>query len=157
MTIDELPGGWELMRAHADPERHARGWLREHLGRNADTAFCREHGLDASTDLDAFRERVPVRTYADLAPWIERSVDGEASVLTVDPVVHVAETAGTTSTPKRIPVTRRGLACLKQAQRLFLAALERDVPAVAAPHTWLLRKGWRRHGLLDLGELPGGP
>jgi REP element-mobilizing transposase RayT len=26
---------------------------------------------------------------------------------------------------------------------------------VAAPHTWLLRVGWRRHGLVDPSEVPG--
>jgi REP element-mobilizing transposase RayT len=26
---------------------------------------------------------------------------------------------------------------------------------VAEPHTWLLRTGWRRHGLLDPAEVPG--
>jgi len=29
-----------------------------------------------------------------------------------------------------------------------------EPPAVARPHTWLLRKGWRRHGLIRLDELP---
>jgi hypothetical protein len=28
-------------------------------------------------------------------------------------------------------------------------------PEVAHPRTWLLRVGWRRHGLVDPGELPG--
>ena len=28
-------------------------------------------------------------------------------------------------------------------------------PAVADPHTWLLRRGWRRHGLLDPADVPG--
>jgi REP element-mobilizing transposase RayT len=28
-------------------------------------------------------------------------------------------------------------------------------PPVAPPHTWLLRMGWRRHGLLDPAEIPG--
>ena len=28
-------------------------------------------------------------------------------------------------------------------------------PPVTAPHTWLLRVGWRRHGLLDPNEIPG--
>jgi REP element-mobilizing transposase RayT len=27
--------------------------------------------------------------------------------------------------------------------------------AVSAPRTWLLRLGWRRHGLIDLDEAPG--
>ncbi len=28
-------------------------------------------------------------------------------------------------------------------------------PSVARPHTWLLRVGWRRHGLIDVAEVPG--
>jgi REP element-mobilizing transposase RayT len=30
-----------------------------------------------------------------------------------------------------------------------------DLPEVAQPRSWLLRVGWRRHGLVDPGELPG--
>jgi putative transposase len=30
-----------------------------------------------------------------------------------------------------------------------------DAPEVARPRTWLLRLGWRRHGLVDPSELPG--
>jgi REP element-mobilizing transposase RayT len=34
--------------------------------------------------------------------------------------------------------------------------LERaDEPEVADPRTWLLRTGWRRHGLIDPSEVPG--
>src|SRR5262245_66377027 len=29
------------------------------------------------------------------------------------------------------------------------------LPEVAWPRTWLLRVGWRRHGLIDPAELPG--
>ena len=28
-------------------------------------------------------------------------------------------------------------------------------PDVAEPRTWMLTTGWRRHGLLDPGEVPG--
>ena len=31
----------------------------------------------------------------------------------------------------------------------------REPPPVALPRTWLLRKGWRRHGLVDPAEVPG--
>src|SRR5262245_54815377 len=35
-------------------------------------------------------------------------------------------------------------------------AVERSgVPEIALPRTWLLRVGWRRHGLVDPAELPG--
>jgi REP element-mobilizing transposase RayT len=30
-----------------------------------------------------------------------------------------------------------------------------DPPSVSAPRTWLLEIGWRRHGLIDAGEVPG--
>ncbi len=32
---------------------------------------------------------------------------------------------------------------------------ERSAPSVAGPHTWLLRVGWRRYGLIDPEEVPG--
>jgi REP element-mobilizing transposase RayT len=38
---------------------------------------------------------------------------------------------------------------------LRLAHVPAGRPAIAAPHTWLLRVGWRRHGLLDPGAVPG--
>jgi REP element-mobilizing transposase RayT len=30
-----------------------------------------------------------------------------------------------------------------------------DAPSVAPPHTWMLRVGWRRHGLISPVEVPG--
>jgi putative transposase len=39
--------------------------------------------------------------------------------------------------------------------RVRLAHAPPANPAVAAPHTWLLRVGWRRHGLLDPDAVPG--
>jgi REP element-mobilizing transposase RayT len=30
-----------------------------------------------------------------------------------------------------------------------------EPPPVATPHTWLLKVGWRRHGLIDPSEVPG--
>jgi REP element-mobilizing transposase RayT len=35
-------------------------------------------------------------------------------------------------------------------------ARENALPEVARPHTWLLRLGWRRHGLVDPAERPAG-
>jgi REP element-mobilizing transposase RayT len=31
-----------------------------------------------------------------------------------------------------------------------------EAAEVAAPHTWLLARGWRRHGAIDPAEVPGG-
>jgi len=39
--------------------------------------------------------------------------------------------------------------------RRFHPASSLPPPPVAPPHTWLLRVGWRRHGLIDPAEVPG--
>jgi REP element-mobilizing transposase RayT len=41
---------------------------------------------------------------------------------------------------------------LNVASRLQITG---DAPEVARPRTWLLRVGWRRHGLVDPSEVPG--
>lgn len=35
-------------------------------------------------------------------------------------------------------------------------ATAEDPPCTSSPRTWLLRAGWRRHGLIDPAEIPGG-
>jgi REP element-mobilizing transposase RayT len=40
-------------------------------------------------------------------------------------------------------------------KRQVAAPWVQEPPEVAWPHTWLLATGWRRHGLLDPGEVPG--
>ena len=37
-----------------------------------------------------------------------------------------------------------------------LVRRDRGAPSVSRPHTWLLHTGWRRHGLLDPGDVLGG-
>jgi REP element-mobilizing transposase RayT len=39
--------------------------------------------------------------------------------------------------------------------RRFQPASSLDPPAVAPPHTWLLRAGWKLHGLISPAETPG--
>ncbi len=46
----------------------------------------------------------------------------------------------------------RGFTGWKGRDRIKHDARPRDV---APPRTWLLRKGWRRHGLIDPGDTPG--
>jgi putative transposase len=68
---------------------------------------------------------------------------------------------------KRRHAARTGTAALDPASsaRWFdgwraeaLAGLEETsaAPEVARPRTWMLRVGWRRHGLVDPAEVPGG-
>lgn len=92
----------------------------------AGTAFARDHGLRGGEDLAAFRAAVPVRTHAELVPWLDRVVAGEPGVLTRAPVRMLLETSGTTGRPKWLPVTDAWARTYGDAQELWVLGLLRD-------------------------------
>src|SRR6266702_3066987 len=71
------------------------------LARNARTAYLREYG---STIDD-----LPIVTYDDLAPWIERIVAGESDVLFAGRPVAYERTSGSSGAAKLIPYSAEGL------------------------------------------------
>jgi hypothetical protein len=79
--------------------------LREILRANATTEFGRQHGFAELRDVREFQERVPLRSYADHSPWIERLAAGENGLLTAEPVRLFEPTSGSTSGEKLIPYT----------------------------------------------------
>jgi hypothetical protein len=77
-------------------------------GRN--TAFGREHGLDAVTNLRQFKRNVPIRTYDEIKPYIQRAQSGEAGVLWPGETQWFAKSSGTTfDRSKFLPVTAASL------------------------------------------------
>lgn len=86
--------------------------------RLAATTFWREAGLEAGATYETFRKRVAPRSHDQLAPAIERMIQGEPNVLWPGKCVLFASTAGTTTgLPRRLPVTEELLAHLKAARR----------------------------------------
>jgi hypothetical protein len=80
--------------------------FRELLARGRETAFGREHGFASVASYEDFRERVPVRDYEGIRPYIERIIAGEKDVLWPGRPLYFAKTSGTTSGAKFIPITR---------------------------------------------------
>jgi hypothetical protein len=70
---------------------------------NADTSFGGEHGFAKLTRFDEYRMAVPIRDYAGLAPWIERSAGGERRVLTVEEPEVFFRTSASSGASKKIP------------------------------------------------------
>src|SRR4051812_9734981 len=66
------------------------------------TQFGKDHDFVGITDHQTFKERVPVRDYEGLNPYIQRVVKGEANVLWPGKPVYFAKTSGTTSGVKYI-------------------------------------------------------
>ncbi len=94
-----------FLRSTSDVERVQRDLLLATVRRNARTAFGREHGFDRITSVDAFRERVPIRDYEGLAPFVARAAEGETDVLTDEPVRLFEPTGGSTDGTKLVPYT----------------------------------------------------
>lgn len=110
---------WRPLARLADrPEAAQREALLEILARHRDSRFGREHGFAAIDSVAAFRERVPVQTGENLAPWVAAQMAGEAALTSQAPVLY-ALTSGTTGNPKAIPVLAETLRQHRRSQRIY--------------------------------------
>ncbi|MFI9173093.1 GH3 family domain-containing protein [Streptomyces lincolnensis] len=96
-----------LRAAFADPTGHQHRVLADLLDANAGTEYGRKYGFARIRTVDEYRRAVPVHSYADLAPWIERAAAGEPDVLTADRPELFFTSSGSTGAHKKIPVTPR--------------------------------------------------
>lgn len=116
----------DFERSLVDPMGSQRGRLAALLWEAQDTAFGRDHSLSASDTLESFREKVPIRSYAELKPWMTRVQAGESQVLTRSPVTSLLKTSGTTGAAKLLPVTEPYAKAVDEGQGLWRLALMRD-------------------------------
>ena len=119
-----------FLDALADPRAAQEERLQVLLRGARGTAFGDEHGLDGVKTLEDWRRAVPVRTHAELSPWLDRVAAGEASVLTRERVTMLLETSGTTGRAKHLPVTPSWAHSCAEAQSLWVLAMVRDHEAV---------------------------
>ena len=123
---------WRVFRRALNRPAEAQ-WdlLRGMLARNADSAYGRAHGFGRVKNYFEFTRCVPLVTYEELAPWIERIREGEHGVLTAERVTHLIPTSGSTGARKLIPFTG-GL------QRQFDAAISAWVTDLAVGRPQIL-------------------
>ncbi len=76
------------------------------IQRNRATRFGRDHHFDAIRNLNEYRKQVEIGDYERLRAYVERAQNGEANVLTAEPVLMFTTTSGSTGQPKLIPVTK---------------------------------------------------
>jgi hypothetical protein len=110
-----------LRQMLADPLASQDEVLRMLLREAAHTRFGKDHGFSKISSYDEFRRAVPLCTYEDLVPYIQRIKEGEQDVLWKGRPVFWGKTSGTTSRTKYIPVTRESLKCqLEGAQYVVI-------------------------------------
>ncbi len=90
----------------------------EHLVKGAEkTAFGKDHDFGNIKSYQDFKERVPVRDYEDLKPYVERIRQGEQDVLWPGLPLYFAKTSGTTSGAKYIPISKESMPFHVEAAR----------------------------------------
>lgn len=95
------------------------------------TEFGVEHHFGEITCLRDFQRQVPIRTYDDIKPWIDRSRAGESDVLWPGKTQWFAKSSGTTAErSKFLPITKDALkTCHFKAGKDLLALYCNQRPA----------------------------
>ena len=73
------------------------------------TDFGRDHRFDKIKEFKDFQIAVPIRDYEGHRPYIDKMLEGRASVLWPGKPLYYAKTSGTTSGAKFIPLTKESM------------------------------------------------
>ncbi|MEL6484402.1 MAG: GH3 auxin-responsive promoter family protein, partial [Bacteroidota bacterium] len=89
-----------------DPINTQRRVFQSLLRAAENTRFGKDHDFQNITSHKAFTEKVPIRDYEQLKPYVEQIINGESDVLWPGKPIYFAKTSGTTSGAKYIPITK---------------------------------------------------
>ncbi|KAK9136494.1 hypothetical protein Syun_015824 [Stephania yunnanensis] len=80
--------------------------LAEILSRNAKTEYLERYKLDGATDRNNFKSKIPVITYEDLQPEIQRIANGDRSaILSAHPISEFLTSSGTSAGERKLMPT----------------------------------------------------
>lgn len=105
--------------------------LRQIVEANRGTEFGRAHAFAEIHGIEDYRERVPLRTHAELEPYLSRQRRGEDGVVVAETPFGFALSGGSRGSPRAIPVTRTCLERWAWAEQLLLREAIAHAPAVA--------------------------
>ena len=141
-AVTNLPAYLRFHRALRQPEATQLGRLQDFLRRNAQTVFGSAHDFESIRTHQEFASRVPLMTYEELEPWIQRIRVGEQNVLTREPVTRLIPTSGSSGARKLIPFTAGLQREFNSAIGAWLADLLRSSPGIAGgPAYWSVTPG----------------
>ncbi|AUP79400.1 GH3 auxin-responsive promoter family protein [Flavivirga eckloniae] len=87
------------------------------ISKAAGTEFGKDHDFTNIKSHKDFIERVPIRDYEALRPYVEKVVAGEENILWKGKPIYFAKTSGTTSGSKYIPITKESMPTHVEAAR----------------------------------------
>lgn len=120
----------DLDGSGANPEYFQHKVVRSLLSHGANSAFGREYSLASIRSLADFQNRIPLFTYNDLEPYVQRELKGEKNVLWDRPIFWFAMSSGTSSSrSKFIPINWESLhKCHYKCMQTMLAHYVRLFP-----------------------------
>ncbi|MFQ6656190.1 hypothetical protein Gotur_026401 [Gossypium turneri] len=106
--------------------------LGEILSRNADTEYLKRFQLNGATDRDTFKSKVPVVTYEDLQPEIQRIANGDKSpILSSHPISEFLTSSGTSAGERKlIPTIHEELNRRQLLYSLLMPVMNLYVPGL---------------------------
>nr|ARQ20714.1 auxin early response protein GH3.1 [Camellia sinensis] len=106
--------------------------LSEILSRNAQTEYLRRFKLSGATDRDAFKSKIPVITYEDLQPEIQRIANGDRSpILSAHPISEFLTSSGTSAGERKLmPTIREELDRRQLLYSLLMPVMNLYVPGL---------------------------
>lgn len=116
-------------RTTKDPQAAQAKLLLDILKNNQNTQYGQEHTFSRITDANTFSKAVPISSFSDLAPYVEKMKNAEKNILTADQPFMFNLTSGTTDKPKYVPITQRGMALTTGTSHQWLYRALRDHPS----------------------------
>lgn len=96
------------------------------LDDNKDTEYGKKYDFAGIHSVEDYQKKVPVVIYDDLAPYLERMMDGERNLLTAYKYNHFNETSGTVGVPKVVPMTDEQSQVFARYNNLLMYGILRD-------------------------------
>ena len=92
-----------------NPHQAQKNTLNKLITRAQNTQFGRDHGFASIKSYKEFQEKVPIRDYEGLRPYVDKIIAGEEDVLWPGRPLYFSKTSGTTSGAKYIPITKASM------------------------------------------------
>jgi hypothetical protein len=112
------------------PEETQQEVLYKLLAKASDTEWGKKYDYRSISTIEEFRNRIPVQTYEEIIPYVERLRKGENNLLWPGEIRWFAKSSGTTSTKSKfIPLSRESLEdCHYRGAKDMLAVYTHNKP-----------------------------
>ena len=88
-----------------NPKKAQEDVFKKLISEGSKTKFGIDHEFDQIETANLFREKVPIRDYEELRPYLDEVLKGESDILWPGRPMYYAKSSGTTSGAKFIPIT----------------------------------------------------